>query len=832
MQAVLRALAFLAILPCALAHEVTTSVIGPAPIEPSQLFTASNGRVFITIWTANGHLYASTTEGASEASPLVAVVPNSGTPMSLVAAGNDFVVALAIAGGGVQIARIDERGKLVSVVRPDIPPLYRPRLAWNGESLLLIGRDVDIQYLVYQSTLRAYLLTRDGAVTRTIGPVGNQAYTFGAAADPNGGGFSVAVSDDLGLRLFRIGADGSLGASYVQIYTPISSDGTTYTVEVAVRQEMTAVIWYVYARGTRLALVRPDGIVTMHDSSMSGIAAPFQIVTTNSGYAVASYSSPPLMRRLDPQGDAVDGGASAKLAYAISGIAAAGDLIEIVGVRRDAFWSKIWGSWFLGRADAPPKMTALLTKAPSLQMLPVAGSDGVGFFATFTEMTADLWAPKFARFTSDGRPLDGVGIDIAEPYGDPYHEPLATAAYGGGRYLVAWNGPGDLQAAFVGADGSVGPVFFTRAKAYSPRIVWNGSSFFMVWWESYRIHGATISLSGAVSAPRQISPDVPPRNSFDQYGEFYWSPDVAWNGRQYLVTWAAESAYDGLCSACEVPPPTGAYAIHVGADGVPVEKKAMPLIPPVSSPPLYLTAVHVAASPQNFLVLIDRFQRVDFTIVSDTGFEPLRPFFDWLPTGAWYRVPAVTSGAAFDGLGYQVAWRFGRGARTWLAAQRLSVDGKSREPARSVEAGVRDYDWAWGLSVAASSAGDTAIVSSEGFPVGDIYRLHARFASELPLMPAAPLAPRNVAAKIVDGRTTITWDGSSGADGYLIEGRRLPESDLYWLTVAEAGAGTYTNSSAIRGSVRVRAYNRGGLSDPSPEIRPLDLTPRHRSARH
>ena len=161
MRAALRALLFLAVVPSALAHDVTTSVIGPAPITPGATFAASNGRTFLTIWTANGHLYASTTQGASEASPQVVVLPNSGTPMSLVAAGNEFLAAITVDGGGVQLARIDDRGVLVSLTRPPIPPLYRPRLAWNGQNLLLIGRDADIQYGAFQSTLRAYLLTRE-----------------------------------------------------------------------------------------------------------------------------------------------------------------------------------------------------------------------------------------------------------------------------------------------------------------------------------------------------------------------------------------------------------------------------------------------------------------------------------------------------------------------------------------------------------------------------------------------------------------------------------------------------------------------------------------------
>lgn len=775
---------------------------------------ASNGRTFLAIWRANGHLYGSAHDGRSEPPPATTVLANSGRATSLIAVGDDYLAALTLDDGSVQLVGIDERGHTTSVVRLDVAPMSEPQLAWNGQSVLLIGRGrVPNEQFVDTAPINAYLLTRDGALTRGIGAIATGA-TFGTAA--GNGDFFVAFGSKAGLRLYRVGPNGDVRSGFVQVHTPASAfEQWPLAVQVVVRGAAIGIAWSSQSSMSRFAVVR-DGVVEHLEVISGGI----QLAATGSGYTTANGTA---LLRFDAEGKRLEGFQHFE-GNQFYDLAAAGDLVEVV----NGFATyKVTATSYDGGAAAPA-LTAILSKRPVRQSKPEVASDGDAFFASFAEGTADTNAGKFARFSASGQGFDGGG----RPFGGTENSGKTfSVAFGGGRYLLAWSegsqvGQLHLFAAFVGPDGSIGAPVFTRDNAVQPAVVWNGSGFLLLWTEvravyNTRIFGTTISALGSPGSPTQISPNPA---IFENYG----NPRAAWNGQEYLAVWMADDFTGLICSACLPPPPRGAYAIHITPNGTARESKAIPLLPLPRSD-FAVTGVHVAAAGQQFLVLIDRVERVDASIVNAGGFETPHLFFEGL-TGFWYEDIGVVSDVISHGDGFLAVLRFGDDdAHSWISTRRLSAWGTRSDADRGLEIGMPDQGWKDALAIAGNTSGEVAIVTSEGLP-GDVARVHARVLSELPPAPAPPSPPRNVTAKIIGPRTIISWDASDGAEGYQVE-LSYPGYVVRQATT-RADTNTYTANSAItRAAVRVRAYNGGGVSAPSTEIVPVNIS-RQRSTHH
>jgi hypothetical protein len=94
-------------------------------------------------------------------------------------------------------------------------------------------------------------------------------------------------------------------------------------------------------------------------------------------------------------------------------------------------------------------------------------------------------------------------------------------------------------------------------------------------------------------------------------------------------------------------------------------------------------------------------------------------------------------------------------------------------------------------------------------------------------LPGPPLAPRNVIVTGSRENFVVSWEPtSSDAAGFIIE--RFVNGSASYSLVVEGGQNRVSISSWPTDAVRVRAYNAGGVSEPS-ELVPVQPGTRRRA---
>jgi len=113
-------------------------------------------------------------------------------------------------------------------------------------------------------------------------------------------------------------------------------------------------------------------------------------------------------------------------------------------------------------------------------------------------------------------------------------------------------------------------------------------------------------------------------------------------------------------------------------------------------------------------------------------------------------------------------------------------------------------------AIVATLADNTVAIISE-IHTPEAAHARAYFESEMSPMPAAPAAPVNVRA--VRGRNIIgvSWNPSADANGFIVQG--IYHDGTPYLFPTATGTSTTINDFGFA-SVRVTAFNSGGVSDP------------------
>jgi len=163
-------------------------------------------------------------------------------------------------------------------------------------------------------------------------------------------------------------------------------------------------------------------------------------------------------------------------------------------------------------------------------------TDGTDFLVAWKNMN-DLKVYA-ARVSAAGKPT-GSPILLGTTYTAGYSTHVAVG-YGGGNYLVAWDGggaPSWLTAARVTPQGKVlDTMGITVAKSHgsNPDIVFDGTNFLLVWYHKNSksqntIYAARLSTSGKVlDAPVQVNQSA---------GQSARDPVVAFDGTNHLVVY-------------------------------------------------------------------------------------------------------------------------------------------------------------------------------------------------------------------------------------------------------------------------------------------------------
>lgn len=194
-----------------------------------------------------------------------------------------------------------------------------------------------------------------------------------------------------------------------------------------------------------------------------------------------------------------------------------------------------------GTIDVPP---LAITASVRERQSPSVASNGTDYFVTWMDYRDINWDIYGARVLGSGPSssavLDPSGIAVST---DPAFQNAPHVGALGTGYLVVWRhdvgGRGDIYGARVSSAGVVqdtsGIAIATHTvEHYTPRVVSNGSHYFVVWAEyqsttAWDIVGARVSSTGVLMDTSGIPISTAVREQYD--------PDVASNGTDFFVVW-------------------------------------------------------------------------------------------------------------------------------------------------------------------------------------------------------------------------------------------------------------------------------------------------------
>ncbi len=461
-----------------------------------------------------------------------------------------------------------------------------------------------------------------------------------------------------------------------------------------------------------------------------------------------------------------------------------------------------------------------LKALPTNQILPVVTGNGSGFTAAWSEPLLNAFIIASSFVNANGNSLENKSIAVDSTSG-----PSIAIAHSPSDALVAWVAwsqfDSDVFAERLSPSGvPMGPIHVAFAKGHTSDVAvsWDGSRYFLVWSNEAQLLGAFIAPDGSSTTPRPLFSE-PVLNGQPEFHSVV-VPDVAWDGRHFVVVFGEQ--WDYGCYGIEpCPAPGGPYqfrVMRVSADGVPLDLSPLVI-------PGHLRA-HVASSEAVSLIVLDDYQEVSAIIAHTESGLTLgaeTPIFRWFSE--------VSSAVAWDGATYTVGWRYVGDDRgpSWLGAARVSqlglpfdyrvttTGGSSPNPTTD-ERIENSYTASWGRpSIAVNDAGIPAFAISElARPFSIRGRLY--FASELAPMPAPPPAPRNVVSSF-DGTTArIDWQSDEAATGFAIDAWWAP-GNFWWVYRTAPGDArtitfsTFIGSTSIGSLFRVRALGPGGASE-------------------
>jgi len=350
----------------------------------------------------------------------------------------------------------------------------------------------------------------------------------------------------------------------------------------------------------------------------------------------------------------------------------------------------------------------LVTSQPTPQKNPAIAWNGSEYLVAWLDFrSADTYGDLYiGRIGAAGEILDGTGILVSE--GNAFRGPPRIAS-DGSDFLLTWSegNPNRVLATRVAASGAIlDPGGFSVSDpstfSGSPAVAWDGSAYTVVWdaWNgsSDDIYGARVTTEGIVI-------DDPPFAVADGSWAEY-SPGIAWNGSNFLVTWADSRSSDDHIYGARVSP----YGIVLDAGGFQISH----------GPGEW--ADSVASGGGEYLVdwfNVDynvRAARVDAegTVLDNALGISMRSGFD----------PAV----GWDGTNFVAAWAGEGYSSDDLLTERIGLDGHILDPGGIVDWSSRVNEWA--PAVTGGPAGRVAIAFQRSNGAAGSSLIYARFLDE------------------------------------------------------------------------------------------------------
>jgi len=183
---------------------------------------------------------------------------------------------------------------------------------------------------------------------------------------------------------------------------------------------------------------------------------------------------------------------------------------------------------------------------------PVVASDGKNYMVVWqtNRKGADNYDVYAARVGPDGKGLDPQGIPISTA---PSNQIFTDIARGDGQYLIVWQDlrsrqSWEIYGARLRFDGKVLdpdgiPIAIGRQNAEHPQVAWDGKNFLVVWMEENKGSGSDIAAARINPEGKVLDPDrvLIPRTPGVQT-----HPALAWGMDHYLIVWMEQGGISCL----------------------------------------------------------------------------------------------------------------------------------------------------------------------------------------------------------------------------------------------------------------------------------------------
>jgi hypothetical protein len=437
------------------------------------------------------------------------------------------------------------------------------------------------------------------------------------------------------------------------------------------------------------------------------------------------------------------------------------------------------------------------------QVFPVVTGNGSGFTAAWMEFGQGRSAIVSRVVNADGEPIEATDAEI-----NPRLLQSMAIAHSPSEALIAWIADNNVFAERLSPSGMpLNTVVLTSGKTLPSdvAVAWNGSRYFVVWSTGFQLLGTLIAPDGSATPPRAFFNE--PLNDQHAPAKSALSPDLAWDGRNFIIVFGEELNIPCNLSACPSPPPSqdNFRVMRVSADGDAIDSS------PLTVSGTHLRA-HVASSGAESLIVLDSSDQVSTIIAHDDGgltLDAETPLFQWFSD--------VSSAVVWDGGEYTVSWRYVGGDvdPSWMGAAHVTRSGLPLDYRFAATGGPLPYGAtvSWGRpSIAVNEAGITAFTISEATAPSSLVRARLYLASELAPMPAPPPAPRNVVSYFGGNTARIDWQSETAA-GFVLEWSWDFGKTWGLYKTVSGDARTTTVYALVGNQFRVRAFGPGGVSD-------------------
>jgi hypothetical protein len=792
----------LALATAALAQrpDIAPRPIVPIPYAVPTAAVAFAGGRFLTVWSherpGQSDLVGafSDAEGKRISPAAFLILPNAGSgsvpfpAVQMIGMDDGYALFWIDVSETRHLMEIDLEGAVRSHVTVPVPrsalsALYGERYAWNGTHFFTVVRR--------GLNTEGFEFTRDGRIVRTF--TLERRFTDRAIVPANDGFLVFTASDITGVTLQRVTPNGLSEREYFlhpfghRIAATDAGNGESLAVWVSRDAELYA---------ARVGADLKPG--TRHQLFAGAPVHPLHVMRTGNGFRVAAWiqGNPGELRVFELNTDG-----SLRSAAPSGGDMAIDPMLIPPFASSDRVMVTLTGSCHY-QCGSPLRTLTIreggayeyetIALAPQRQSSPHAAAAGGQFLVSWIDSAAGSTALRGAVVHANGETKRTTHIaNGVTAAGD-------RMSWNGGEIALVVSRKGDR---LVGSrmtrnatplDAEPFPIAkVVQAWPMQASVTWHGDRWIVAWIDDRNLYTAEIETTGRAGTPRRFNnPLRPPRPELHNEVE---AVSVASNGRDLLLVWQNVMLPD--CG------PFPCFASHFSTYVTRLDEYGQARDVPADM--RSFTPVSIASSGEEFL------------LVRGLSVRTIRTDHDMLFVGEPRSLLQYSGGSgmdvAWDGHEYVAAVQYGITER-YVARFRLNGDGLQTAPPLFTRLNRQDsFDYEQAAVAAEHNLG-MIIAVHESLPGADTAHVTVLRESDLGPLPPPPAAPVARVEPLDERILLLTWDPVPGADGYYVE--FLGSSgDWHWFGALRADERSMRVGASSKH--RVRAFNAGGISEPS-----------------